>query len=168
MSNITDALVLEANRRLFDESVVRIKKCLNELSEDEIWNRPNASLSSIGNLVLHLCGNVTQWIGTGLGKQPDNRIRDLEFEPDSRVGKTALIKRLDQMEVNTRKVLDQLTETELLAVHRTQGFEENGLSIMVHVIEHFSYHTGQITWQTKLLKNKDMGYYGNLDLNVTD
>lgn len=165
MSNTSALLINQVRIRLFEESVPRIKKCLNELTEDEVWQQPNDNLSSIGNLVLHLCGNVTQWIGTGLGNQPDNRQRDKEFMPQSSIPKAQLVAKLDALEMNTLTVLNELTEAQLLATHTVQGFTETGVSILVHVIEHFSYHTGQITWHTKLLKNKDLGYYSTHDLN---
>jgi len=72
---IHDALIKEVKRRLFEEGVGRIKKCLEVLNEEQIWYRPNANSNSVGNLVLHLCGNVRQWILTGLGKKEDIRQR---------------------------------------------------------------------------------------------
>lgn len=62
-----DALLAETRRRLFGESFPRLKKCLEQLSEEEIWHRPNPHSNSVGNLVLHLCGNARQWIASGLG-----------------------------------------------------------------------------------------------------
>lgn len=162
---IHQALVEEFNRRVFRESIPRIKKCLNVLTEDEIWQSPGATLSSIGNLVLHLCGNARQWICSGLGKQTDLRKRSLEFESGSRCSKSDLLEKLNILQKDLSIVLNHLPESEWLSVRPVQGFRENGLSILIHVIEHFSYHTGQISAYTKQIKSMDLGYYEGLDLN---
>jgi putative RNA 2'-phosphotransferase len=72
-------LIAESKRRLLDQSLPRLKKCLELLSEEEIWFRPNTKALSVGNLVLHLCGNVTQHIVSGLGGAPDTRRRAEEL-----------------------------------------------------------------------------------------
>ena len=64
----------QIHQRLFEESVPRLKKCLDELTEEEVWKRPNEYSNSMGNLVLHLCGNVRQWIVSGVGKLLSIRI----------------------------------------------------------------------------------------------
>ena len=76
---ITRALKKEVRRRLFEECLPRIEICLNKLSEEQVWWRPNKESNSIGNLILHLEGNVRQWILTGIGGEADNRKRDSEF-----------------------------------------------------------------------------------------
>ncbi|MEM8895016.1 MAG: DinB family protein [Bacteroidota bacterium] len=165
--SITNTWIKEVNFRLFEESVPRIKKCLAELSEEEVWQRPNDNLSSIGNLVLHLMGNVTQYVVHGIGGAPDDRIRDDEFNAQSPFDKAELISRLEKFEEAARQALTRFKPTDLERTYSIQGFDLTGISVLTHVVEHFSYHTGQITWYTKFLKNKDMGYYGGLDLNVT-
>ena len=77
---ITEELIKEVRRRLIEESAPRIEKCLNRLTDDQIWWRPNSESNSIGNLVLHLSGNVRQWIIAGVGGQPDTRTRNEEFK----------------------------------------------------------------------------------------
>ena len=87
---ITQALISEVNFRLFEECVPRIKNCLSRLTDEQIWWRPNPRSNSIGNLILHLCGNVRQYIVSGLGGSPDNRNRDYEFEAKSGLNGTEL------------------------------------------------------------------------------
>ncbi len=161
-----DALIAETKRRLFDESVPRIKKCVEQLTEPEIWYRPNGHSNSIGNLILHLCGNVRQWIISGLGKAPDHRKRQTEFDERGPVPLPQLLAELDALMAEVDTVLDSLEPADLLQLHPVQVFEESGLSILVHVVEHFSYHTGQITYAVKALKDMDMGYYGQLNLET--
>lgn len=160
-----DALVSETKRRLFEESVPRIKKCLAQLTEEETWRRPNAEVVSVGNLVLHLCGNVRQWILSGLGGLQDHRIRQQEFDETGPIPTEKLLDDLDKVMADVNLVLERLRPEDLLRQRSVQGiFEESGLSILVHVVEHFSYHTGQITWAVKTMKAVDLQYYGGLDL----
>ncbi len=159
-----DALVAETRRRLFEESIPRIKKCLAQLNEQEIWYRPNGNSNSIGNLVLHLCGNARQWIVSGLGKAPDRRLRQAEFDERGPVPTQKMLEDLDVLVADINVVLDHLKPEDLIRLHPVQVFEESGLSILVHVVEHFSYHTGQITYAVKALKDIDTAYYGQLNL----
>jgi len=159
-----DAIIAETRRRLMGESVPRIKKCLANLSETEIWYRPNEHSNSIGNLVLHLCGNARQWIISGLGEAADHRQRQEEFDERGPVPTEKMLADLDELIVEIEAVLENLSAESLLTLHPVQVFEESGLSILVHVVEHFSYHTGQITYAVKALKDMDMAYYGSLNL----
>ncbi len=161
-----ELLLNETKRRLFEEGVTRIEKCLNMLNEQQIWYRPNEQSNSIGNLVLHLCGNVRQWIVSGLGNAADTRQRQLEFDEQGPISTSALLERLHQVMAEVEMVLMQLTPDDLLQGKNIQGFQETGLSVLVHVVEHFSYHVGQITYITKWLTNQSTDYYGGLNLEI--
>ena len=161
------ALIEETKRRLFRDSQPRIHKCLAQLTEEEIWERPNAETVSVGNLVLHLCGNVRQNILHGLGGAPDHRRRALEFSEPGPIPAAELLRRLDELMAEVDAALDRIDPASLLEIRRVQGFDESGLSILVHVVEHFSYHVGQMTWFVKSRKAVDMGYYAGMDLNIT-
>jgi len=162
------ALIEEARRRLFVDSQPRIHKCLSYLTEEEVWFRANAETVSIGNLILHLCGNVRQQIVSTLGGAPDNRVREIEFTTPGPISKEKLLEEIDQALDEVRDTLDRLDPRSLLDTHRVQTYTESGVSILVHVIEHFSYHVGQITWYVKSLKAVDVGYYAGIDLAVTN
>lgn len=159
------AFITECERRLFDESLPRLKKCLALLSEEEIWFRPNSETVSVGNLVLHLCGNVRQWIVSGLGGVSDTRKRSEEFSEQGPIPTDDLVEHLDKIMKETQLVIRSLEPTSLLEKRYVQGFEESGISILVHVVEHFSYHVGQITYFVKSKKGMDLKYYAGIDLN---
>ena len=165
MSDLGSAFLTECNRRLFDESLPRIRKCLGLLSEEEIWARPNTETVSVGNLVLHLCGNVRQWICSGLGGQADHRERAKEFSNPGPMPTAELLDRLETTMRDARAVIDACDPDALLEKHPVQIYEESGVSILVHVVEHFSYHTGQITYYTKTRKCVDTGYYAGANLS---
>ncbi len=169
MNNDTVFLALimqETRRRLFGEGIPRLKQCLEQLNEEEIWYRPNAHSNSVGNLVLHLCGNVKQWIGTGLGKQPDTRARSTEFAEEGPLSKDELMQRVDTLYKETEIVFDQISVADLLTEHQVQGFRESGIGILIHVVEHFSYHVGQMVYFVKARKGLDMGFYDGVDLEA--
>lgn len=155
-------------RRVCEESISRIKKCLSMINDTHLWYRHNENVNSIGNLILHLEGNARQWIISGLGQKPDFRNRSSEFELQKNLSKNQLIMLLDTLEKDMEPVIQNLNEQTLTEVKKVQVFEETGLSIVIHVIEHFSYHTGQITLLTKQLTNKQTFYYGHLNLEINE
>jgi len=157
----------ETNRRLIEESKERIFTCLDLLSEEEIWTRPNKNSNSVGNLVLHLCGNVRQYMLAGMDGQDDVRHRSLEFETTDGPNKIELKEKIRDVLSQTSAAIERLSPEKLIEVKRVQCYDEKVLSIIVHVIEHFSYHTGQIVFYTKLLKDHDMAFYAGQDLNKT-
>jgi uncharacterized damage-inducible protein DinB len=160
-------LIAECERRMFDESLPRLKKALGELSDDEIWTRPNAQSNSMGNLVLHLCGNVTQWIVSAIGGADDHRRRDEEFAARGPMPKSELLARLDRTMNEARAVIRRIDPASLIETRRAQGFDESIVSILIHVVEHFSYHTGQAAYHVKAVKGADLGFYRGVDLNRT-
>jgi uncharacterized damage-inducible protein DinB len=166
MSEDGRALIAECRRRLFTESLPRIRQCLGELTVEEIWARPNVHTNSVGSLILHLAGNVRQWILAGLGGAPDIRERQSEFDAPGPMPTAELLGRLEAVMSEVSAVLDRLDPASLLVPRRVQGFTESGLSILVHVVEHFSYHTGQIAYIVKARKDVDLGFYRGTNLNA--
>ncbi|MFQ5640370.1 MAG: DinB family protein [bacterium] len=164
---LAQAFIAECERRLFEESLPRLKKCLAQLTEAEIWYRPNSETVSVGNLVLHLCGNVRQWILSGLGNAPDTRKRSQEFAEKGPIATERLIRQLEDTLTEVRDVLSTLHPADLLTKRPVQAFEESGVAILVHVVEHFSYHVGQIAYFVKSSKAIDLQYYPGIDLSKT-
>jgi uncharacterized damage-inducible protein DinB len=146
-------------------STLGIEKSFLLLKEEDIWKRPNSASNSIGNLILHLCGNITQYAISSLGGNPDNRVRDLEFSTTSGYTKKELLAKLQAVAKEASAIIQNASEEELLRVRSVQGFDYSGIAIIVHVVEHYSYHTGQIAFWTKILKDKDLGFYTGVDLN---
>jgi uncharacterized damage-inducible protein DinB len=157
--------ISESTKRIV-ESMDRVKRCVHEIGENEVWIRPNESSNSVGNLLLHLSGNIGQYILSGLGGDSDTRNREAEFSAGGGMGKHALLARLEDTVSDAVKIIGKLDEEQLLRVRSVQGFTLSGAGIVIHVTEHFSYHTGQIAFWTKGLKNKDLGFYAGVDLNA--
>lgn len=151
-----------------DENIRMIRISLSKSNDQDIWKTQNKVLNTSGNLVLHLCGNMTQYIISGLGSQPDTRDRDREFDIEGGYSIDQLLQKLINTTSEVKKVIDQATEEQLLKKYTVQGFTFSGTGLILHVVEHFSYHTGQIAFQVKLNTNEQLGFYDGMDLNETN
>ena len=156
--DLAGPILQEARHLLVETYTPRIARCLKLLSEEEIWWRPNRASNSVGNLVLHLQGNVRQWIVGGLGKQPDRRDRDREFAETGSVARRTLLSGLRKTTREADEVLANLGQPHLLRKFSIQGFHVTGLQAVWHVTEHFAFHAGQIIFVTKLKCRKDLRF----------
>lgn len=161
---------MTAERNLLDYSIQkleqlssRIATCLDTLSDDQIWFRSSGNSNAPGNLVLHLSGNVRQWIVSGLGGKPDIRVRDREFSTRGGVTRQELKERLAGVVAEAVEVIRQLPEARMTEKVVIQGHEVTVLEAVYHVVEHFSGHTGQIIFASKALTEKDFGFYSYLN-----
>lgn len=150
---ITDAVLANP----IDKYLPHILKCL-QLDEEEIWWRADAASNAVGNLVLHLCGNVRQWIISGLGGKPDVRNQDEEFAKGGPVSRRMLIATLKQTVEEARQTLDSVSPVTLGQEFAIQGYSVLGRTAVSSVYEHFAYHAGQIIYITKLKRGKDLGF----------
>lgn len=136
----------------------RIERCLEMLSSEQIWWRPNESSNSAGNLALHLAGNVRQWIVAGLGGEVDARQRDLEFSERGPMPRIRLVRTLRSAVLDACKVLRRLTPADLSARYSIQKLPVTGINAVLHVVEHFAFHSGQIIFITKQLECRDLRF----------
>ena len=149
-----------------DENTNKLKTCLDELAEQDVWRRPNKHSNSVGNLLLHLAGNIRQWIISSLGNAEDGRERDKEFAADGGYSKSELAVKLFSTIEEAKIIIQHISSEEIFKKRSVQGHFYSGVSIIIHVTEHYSYHTGQIIFWTKLLRDKDLGFYASVDLNL--
>ena len=149
------------------EGAGRIERCLEHVDDGFVWTDPNDHLVSVGNLVQHLCGNVSQYILQGMGGEATARDRDAEFRSKTRLARGPLVARLTDVVERACAVLEALPPGALQRNYTIQGFEYDGVGALVHVVEHFSYHVGQITFAVKQARGLDIGYYAGQDLNRT-
>ena len=156
MTDFTRAFIDRSRHYLGEDFLPKIERCLEELSEEDIWWRPNEVSNSIGNLLLHLSGNVRQWIISGIGGAPDLRDRDQEFEQRAPISTERLLERLAATVREADAILAGLDPASLLEQRRIQGFDITVGEAVFHVVEHFATHTGQITLLAKLRLGKDL------------
>ena len=164
MEQNTATLFLEFSRdKLLKQYWPRLRACVEQLTDEQIWWRPNDVSNSIGNLILHLNGNVHQWLVDSFNRQQDARNRPAEFNERTRISGSALIERLGATMEQASQVLARLTESDLLSPYEIQGYHVTGLAAVYQVLEHFGLHYGQILYVTKLLREKDLGFYSALN-----
>lgn len=149
-----------------DESTRMIKISLENFNDKTVWKKSNESTNSVANLMLHLCGNITQYIISSLGKTEDKRERDEEFSTKDGYTKKELLDILFKTVEKAKEVIRNTSEDKMTRKYDVQGYNFSGIGIIMHVVEHYSYHTGQIALWTKILKNKDLGFYDGVNLNT--
>jgi uncharacterized damage-inducible protein DinB len=160
---IERAFIDEARTYLTAEYLPKIERCLEKLSDEQIWWRPNEQSNSIGNLILHLVGNITQWIISGVGGAADIRQRDEEFAERTMIARDELTARLRATIDRVDAMLASVDPSSLLEKRTIQGKEQTVLHAIYQVTEHFALHTGQIIYITKLLSEQSMAFYEFVD-----
>lgn len=157
-------LFLEFSRhKLLNEYWPRLRTCVESLTDEQVWWRPNASCNSVGNLVLHLNGNVGQWLVASFRGEPDGRNRPAEFSASGGASTFELLEKLGKTMDEAAAVLHSLTEGDLRRPMEIQGYHLTGLAAVYQVIEHFALHYGQIAYITKMLRDANLGFYKELD-----
>ena len=157
-------LFLETTRHsLVEDHWPRLRACVASLTEEQLWWRPNDSSNSIGNLLLHLDGNLRQWIVATFHRVEANRNRSHEFAERGPIPAAGLLARLASTIEEAAAVLARLTPEDLAGAFQIQGYTVSGLHAIYHSVEHFAMHYGQIAYIAKLLQNRDLGFFRHLE-----
>lgn len=143
---------------LKNDFLPKLLHCLDAMSDQQIWWRPNEQSNSVGNLVLHLRGNLKQWIVVPLGGGRFRRDRNAEFATRERVPKAQLIADIQATVDEVETVLKGFAANQLLVRYPVQNYQTSALQAIYHVVEHFSYHLGQILYIYKLQTANDPGF----------
>jgi uncharacterized damage-inducible protein DinB len=162
MEHALHRLFLDCSVRRLELSFSHLEACLDKLTEEEVWAHGSENENAIGNLVLHLSGNVRQWIVSGVGGAADIRERDSEFSARGGGSIPELKERLRGIIGEAAAVIGAVTPERLAERVVIQKYEVSVLEAIYHVVEHFSLHTGQIIFATKMLTGSDLGFYSHL------
>jgi uncharacterized damage-inducible protein DinB len=158
----SDEIFLKFSADKLEQLHERIQDCLARLTPEQIWTRNSENENAAGNLVLHLSGNVRQWIGSGVAGLPDNRQRDTEFDARGGMAPAELGELLKTRVAEAAGIVRAVPAARLTERITPQGYDVTVLEAIAHVVEHFSQHTGQIILLTKILTGKDLAYYQHL------
>jgi len=153
---------VRVSRRELATSFKKIESATARLPEEEVWRRRHEGENSVGNLLLHLEGNVRQWILGGIAGHDDHRERDSEFAQREAIPADELLERLSRTLEEADAVIAGLTDEQLMETKTIQGYELTVLRAVYHVVEHFGGHTGQILWAVKNRTGQDLGFYAHL------
>ena len=149
-ASVEARFIAEADKYL-GEYLQKIEHCTSLLSEPQVWWRPNDACNSVGNLLLHLRGNLSQWVLAGIGGEAIERHRSAEFAAREAAPKSELLAGLADAVARARRTVREIQSADLARRTRVQGYDTDGLGIVFHVVEHMAYHTGQIIAVTKQL-----------------
>lgn len=159
-STLTEAIALEAIDKLRDTYLPWLEKAITTVDEGIIWQRPRPGVNSIGNLLIHLRGNVRQWVHHGIGGAENDRNRPWEFSANEGEDGQSLLASLTETVLEACQIIAQpRSEEEWLRSRSIQGFSTTALAAVIHVTEHFAYHTGQMVLLVKSATGKDLGFY---------
>src|SRR5215471_7580657 len=162
-SNLSSLFLKFSRHKLLEQYWPRLKSCVESLTEEQIWWRPNEASNSIGNLLLHLNGNLCQWLLASFEHRDDTRNRAAEFDAPVRIPASALLHQFSATMEEASNVLSRLTEEDLVTPMEIQGYKITGLDAIYQVVEHFGLHFGQIAYITKMLRSEDLGFYRELN-----
>ena len=162
-SGVSELFLGFSRAKMIDQYWPRMRASVESLTDEQVWWRPNDASNSVGNLLLHLDGNVRQWLVASFSNSEDTRDRPAEFAAREVIPSDELIRMLDATLQEAAAVLARLTEADLLRTFTIQGYTVTGLHAVYQVVEHFGLHHGQILYITKQLRGADLGFYKELD-----
>lgn len=160
MNQIGQEFVAQSASFLRDDFLVKIERSVGKMTDEQIWWRANEESNSVGNLLMHLTGNVRQWVLSGVGGAPDTRFRQGEFDERRQISGAELLTDLRNTVEEACAVLENLNMDDLLAKRRIQNRETTVLSAIYHVVEHFAMHAGQVLFAAKMFTG-DLDFYEN-------
>lgn len=158
-NDLGKAYIGYCRRRLLKEYLPKIQRCIGELSEEDVWWRAHETNNSVGNLLLHLNGNIRQWIISGIGGVRDVRNRHQEFDERRMIPKAELLKIFEGTLYEADQILERFVSSKLLEVRKFQRWEHTCMDAISHVVEHVAQHLGQIIYITKLRKGIDLKFF---------
>jgi uncharacterized damage-inducible protein DinB len=143
--------LIELAGRYLAEYLDKIERATAGLDDAALWRRANQRSNSIANLLLHLRGNLAQWVLGGLLGEPFERHRGAEFAAREGAGRAELLAALAETVGRVRAGIARLDAAALDRPLTIQGYATDGRDALFHVVEHMSYHTGQIVMLAKEL-----------------
>jgi hypothetical protein len=165
-ANSPERVFLNFSAEKLKQLASRVETCLGQLTEEQVWLRGGENENAMGNLVLHLCGNVRQWILSGIGNQPDERRRNAEFAARGGASRTELSQRLNATVTEAISVIETVEPRRLTEPLTIQGYDVCMLDAIYHAVEHFAMHAGQIIFITKMFTGTDLGFYRHLSASA--
>jgi hypothetical protein len=156
MDNAIAALFLDYSCRKLENMTDNLRVCLEKLSNTQIWERHGAHENSVGNLVLHLCGNMRQWVIAGVGGAPDVRRRDEEFSTEGGMDGEELMGRFSVTVDEMLKIIAAVPASRLVEIVHPQGRTVSVLDAIYQVVGHVQQHVGQIILLTKQMTGTDL------------
>jgi uncharacterized damage-inducible protein DinB len=155
----TAAFLAQSREYLTGHYLPKLRAALEPLSDEDLWWRPNEASNSIGNLLLHLAGNLRQWVVSGVGGAPDRRDRAAEFARREPLTRAELLSTFTEAVLEADAVIARTDPASLAEPRPIQSREVTVLQALYHAVEHLAMHAGQILYIAKLRSGRDLGFY---------
>ena len=156
----TAAAFLDQSREYLTRHYLpKLQAAMAALSDEDLWWRPHPAANSVGNLLLHLAGNLRQWVVSGVGGAPDRRNRAAEFARTEPISRAELVATITEAVLEADQVIGATVPASLSERRQVQGRQVTLLQAIYHAVEHFGMHTGQIIYIAKLRSGADLGFY---------
>jgi uncharacterized damage-inducible protein DinB len=152
MDDPSRVVIDEVRDRLARGFPAQVRACLDALTDEQVWWRPNAHSNSVGNLVLHLCGSTRHFLGRAVGGTDYRRDRPAEFAEKGPIPRDRLRAVLDETVAETDRVLAALEPSRLLEVTDRAGEPFTVLNLLLRTSHHWAAHVGQIVYTAKALR----------------
>jgi len=130
----------------------QIRSCLEDLTDEQLWWRPNDESNSVGNLVLHVSGSTRHYLCRSIGHLKYERDRPAEFSERGPVPKEKLLAIFDETIDQAVSVLDSFDTSRFTDATEEPNYYGTVFEQMLGIAMHLATHTGQIVYATKLLK----------------
>lgn len=150
MTKTIESTLRSEFENLLDQSMLKITNCTSQLTDAQIWWRPAEGMNSIGNLLLHLRGNLDQWMRVGIQGDCDDRDRESEFSSRESASGQELVSNLHETVVQTKNILANMQSSDWLLETSVQGFSITKAGVLMHTVPHFVGHTHQIVMLTRM------------------
>jgi uncharacterized damage-inducible protein DinB len=151
-NNLSDVALKALRGRITRILPAQIRTCVEELTEEQLWWRPNEHSNSVGNLVLHMSGSMRHYLSRGVGGIDYNRDRPAEFAERGPIPKAQLLATFDETIRQAAEILDSFDTSRFLDPTDEQNYVPTIFDAIFNIAIHFATHTGQIVYITKLLK----------------
>jgi len=156
MTDLAKNFIAESRSFFSSEYLPKLRRCLQILTDEDVWWRPDERSNSIGNLLLHVEGSTRTWILSVAGDSHQPRNRQQEFDEREQIPRAQLIARLEKTLADADEVLARLDSEVLLQLRKSPWDEVTVLRAVYHAVEHFSMHTGQILMLTKMRAREEL------------
>ena len=160
---MTDELRNALDQALCDElaaALGRIAHCVGQLTDEQVWSRPTPAMNSVGNLMLHLAGNVRQLIVAGVGGESDIRDRQAEFDARGPIPADELLGKLLMVVKEAREVIASASDERLRAMIPIKRYDLNGIEAIVRSIAHFRGHAQETIHMTRRILGEKYEFAG--------
>ena len=157
--DITRHLLQISRTKLLEDFLPRLEQALSMLDEEHLWVKEGEATNSVGNILLHMEGNLRQWIIVAIGRGADKRDRPAEFSARETHTRAELSALLHATVLEACSTLALATAEDLARPRRIQVYDVTGYEAVYHAVEHFSYHLGQVIHIVKQRTGRDLRFY---------